>query len=298
MARAPRQLQGKVVAITGGARGIGRATAAALAREGARVAIGDVDPAAAEAAAKKIGSGTLALELDVTDRASFEAFLDRVEAELGPLEVMVNNAGILHLGPFVDEDEASQARQIDINLHGPITGTKLALRRMRRHGRGHIVNVASSAGKVAAPGIATYSATKHGVVGFTEAVRWEQRGSGIDFSIVIPGVVRTEMIAGYKEVRGVQDVEPEDVAAAIADALKFPRLEVFVPPAVGRISRVLNVVPRPVREAVLRAMRVDQVTWLADRSARSEYEARAAASEPKLDAAADEQPARTASATE
>jgi NAD(P)-dependent dehydrogenase (short-subunit alcohol dehydrogenase family) len=298
MARAPRQLQGKVVAITGGARGIGRATAAALAREGARVAIGDVDPAAAEAAAKKIGSGTLALELDVTDRASFEAFLDRVEAELGPLEVMVNNAGILHLGPFVDEDEASQARQIDINLHGPITGTKLALRRMRRHGRGHIVNVASSAGKVAAPGIATYSATKHGVVGFTEAVRWEQRGSGIDFSIVIPGVVRTEMIAGYKEVRGVQDVEPEDVAAAIADALKFPRLEVFVPPAVGRISRVLNVVPRPVREAVLRAMRVDQVTWLADRSARSEYEARAAASEPKLDAAADEQPARTASATD
>jgi NAD(P)-dependent dehydrogenase (short-subunit alcohol dehydrogenase family) len=298
MARAPRQLQGKVVAITGGARGIGRATAAALAREGARVAIGDVDPAAAEAAAKKIGSGTLALELDVTDRASFEAFLDRVEAELGPLEVMVNNAGILHLGPFVDEDEASQARQIDINLHGPITGTKLALRRMRRHGRGHIVNVASSAGKVAAPGIATYSATKHGVVGFTEAVRWEQRGSGIDFSIVIPGVVRTEMIAGYKEVRGVQDVEPEDVAAAIADALKFPRLEVFVPPAVGRISRVLNVVPRPVREAVLRAMRVDQVTWLADRSARSAYEARAAASEPKLDAAADEQPARTVSATE
>jgi NAD(P)-dependent dehydrogenase (short-subunit alcohol dehydrogenase family) len=293
MARAPRQLQGKVVAITGGARGIGRATAAALTREGARVAIGDVDAAAAEAAAKEIGSGALALELDVTDRASFEAFLDRVEAELGPLEVLVNNAGILHLGPFVDEDEASQVRQIDINLHGPITGTKLALRRMRRHGRGHIVNVASSAGKVAAPGIATYSATKHGVVGFTEAVRWEQRGSGIDFSIVIPGVVRTEMTAGYKEVRGVQDVEAEDVAAAIVDALEFPRLEVFVPRAVGRISRVLGVVPRGVREAVLRAMRVDQVTWQADRSARSAYEARAAASEPKLDAAAEEQPAKT-----
>jgi NAD(P)-dependent dehydrogenase (short-subunit alcohol dehydrogenase family) len=298
MARAPRQLQGKVVAITGGARGIGRATAAALAREGARVAIGDVDPRAAEAAAEEIGSGTLALELDVTDRASFEAFLDRVEAELGPLEVMVNNAGILHLGPIVDEDEASQVRQIDINLHGPITGTKLALRRMRRHGRGHIVNVASSAGKVAAPGIATYSATKHGVVGFTEAVRWEQRGSAIDFSIVIPGVVRTEMIAGYKEVRGVQDVEPEDVAAAIVDALEFPRLEVFVPPAVGRIWRALNVVPRGVREALLRAIGVDKVTWQADRSARSAYEARAAASEPKLEAAAREQPARTASPTE
>lgn len=197
-----------------------------------------------------------------------------------------------------DEDEASQVRQIDINLHGPITGTKLALRRMRPRGRGHIVNVASSAGKVAAPGIATYSATKHGVVGFTEAVRWEQRGSGIDFSIVIPGVVRTEMIAGYKDVRGLQDVEPEDVAAAIVDALKSPRVEVFVPRAVGRISRLLNVVPRRVREAVLRAMRVDQVTWQADRSARSAYEARAAASEPKLDAGEREQPAKTAGATD
>jgi len=296
--RAPRRLQGKVVAITGGARGIGRAVAAALAREGARVAIGDIDASAARAAAQQIGSGTLASQLDVTDRASFEAFLERVEAELGPLEVMVNNAGILHLGPFVEEDEASQVRQLDINLHGPITGTKLALRRMSPRGRGHIVNVASSAGKVAAPGVATYSATKHGVVGFTEAVRWEQRGSGIDFSIVMPGVVRTEMIAGYKQIRGLQDVEPEDVAAAIVDVLKFPRVEVFVPRAVGRISRMLTVLPRGLREAVLRAMRVDQVTWQADRSARSAYEARAAASEPKLDAGESEQRAKAASETD
>jgi len=149
--RAPRRLQGKVVAITGGARGIGRAVAAALAREGARVAIGDIDASAARAAAQQIGSGTLASQLDVTDRASFEAFLERVEAELGPLEVMVNNAGILHLGPFVEEDEASQVRQLDINLHGPITGTKLALRRMSPRGRGHIVNVASSAGRLRHP---------------------------------------------------------------------------------------------------------------------------------------------------
>ena len=283
MARATRPLQGKVVAITGGARGIGRATAAALAGKGARVAIGDIDGATAEATAEEIGSGTIALQLDVTDRASFEAFLDRVEAELGPLEVMINNAGILHLGPFVDEEEAGQIRQVDINLHGSIRGTKLALRRMRPRGRGHIVNVASSAGKFTPPGIATYTATKHGVVGFTEAVRWEHRDSGIDFSIVMPGIVRTEMIAGYKEVRGVQDVEPEDVAAAIVDALESPRLEVFVPRTIGRLGRVLNVMPRAVREAVMRAMRVDQVTWQADRSARSAYEARAAASEPKLE---------------
>jgi NAD(P)-dependent dehydrogenase (short-subunit alcohol dehydrogenase family) len=283
MAREPRQLQGKVVAITGGARGIGKATAAALVREGARVAIGDIDEAAANSAATELGSGTIACELDVTDRTSFESFLDRVEGELGPIDVMINNAGILHLGPFVDEDEASQIRQVDINLHGPITGTKLALRRMRQRGRGHIVNVASSAGKLTPPGIATYTATKHGVVGFTEAVRWEQRGSGIEFSLVMPGIVKTEMIAGYKDVRGVQDIEPEDVAAAIVDALKFPRVDVFVPKVIGPIWRVVNVLPRRLREAVLRLMKVDQATWQADLSQRTAYEARAAASEPGLE---------------
>jgi NAD(P)-dependent dehydrogenase (short-subunit alcohol dehydrogenase family) len=266
--------------VTGGARGIGRATAAALARAGGRVAIGDVDADAAHQAADEIGSGAAAYGLDVTDQDSCESFLARVEADLGPLDVMINNAGILHLGSFVDEDEASQVRQVDINLHGPMTGTKLALRRMLPRGRGHIVNVASSAGKFTPPGIATYTATKHGVVGFTEAVRWEQRGSGIDFSIVMPGVVRTEMIAGYKDVRGVQDISPEDVAEAIVDALRFPRLEVYVPKSVGVLVRVLNAAPRRVREAVLRAMKVDQVTWEADRSARKGYEDRAAASEP------------------
>ncbi|MDX6666986.1 MAG: hypothetical protein QOK04_366 [Solirubrobacteraceae bacterium] len=283
MAREPRQLQGKVVAITGGARGIGRATAAALVREGARVAIGDIDEAAANAAAAELGGGTIACELDVTDRASFESFLDRVEGELGPLDVMLNNAGILHLGPFVDEDEASQIRQVDINLHGPITGTKLALARMRPRGRGHIVNVASSAGKLTPPGIATYTATKHGVVGFTEAVRWEQRGSGIEFSLVMPGIVKTEMIAGYKDVRGVQDIEPEDVAAAIVEALRFPRVDVFVPKVIGPIWRIVNLLPRGLREAILRAMKVDQATWQADLSQRTAYEARAAASEPGLE---------------
>jgi NAD(P)-dependent dehydrogenase (short-subunit alcohol dehydrogenase family) len=280
VARAPRSLQGKVVAVTGGARGIGRATAAALARKGARVAMGDVDAAAGRAAAEELGAS--AFQLDVTDRVSFEAFLDRVETELGPVDVMINNAGILQLGPFVDEDETSQARQVDINLHGPMTGTKLALRRMLPRGRGHIVNVASSAGKLAPPGIATYAATKHGVVGFTEAARWEQRDSGIEFSIVMPGVVRTEMIACYKDVRGVDDVAPEDVAAAIVDALEFPRLEVFVPRSLGGLWKLLVILPRRAREAVLRALKVDQVTWQADRSARSAYEERAAASEPGL----------------
>ncbi|MDX6699046.1 MAG: hypothetical protein QOE65_2443 [Solirubrobacteraceae bacterium] len=285
MARRPeRSVAGKVAAVTGGARGIGRATAAALARAGARVAIGDLDGELAARTGSEIGA--LGLQLDVTDRASFETFLDEVETALGPLDVLVNNAGILHLGPFLEEDEAATRRQFDVNVFGVVNGTRLAVPRLLRRPEGHLVNVASSAGKIAPPGIATYTATKHAVVGLTESVRAEHAGSGLEFSIVMPGVVRTEMIAGYEEARGVQKVEPEDVAAAIVAALRRPRVDVFVPRALGPVSRFMALLPRPAREALNRALKVDRVTWDADRSARDAYEARAAASDPRHEPAA------------
>src|SRR3954471_16802119 len=225
--RASRPVAGRVVAITGAARGIGRATAEALAREGAQVAIGDLDAEAAQRTGQELGCA--AHELDVTDPDSFERFLDWVDNELGPLDVLVNNAGILHLGPFLEEDEAATRRQVDVNLLGVIHGTRLGVRRLRERGGGHLVNVASSAGKVTPPGIATYTATKHAVVGLTEAVRLEQRGSGIDFSIVMPGVVRTEMIAGYAKSPVVSEITPEDVAQEIVEALRTGRVDVWVP---------------------------------------------------------------------
>jgi len=126
MAKAPRSLAGKVVAITGGARGIGRATAAALIREGARVAIGDIDVALAERTAQELGGSTLGLPLDVTDRGSFEAFLREAESQLGLLDVLINNAGIMPVGPFIQESDATARRLVDINLHGDIFGSKLA----------------------------------------------------------------------------------------------------------------------------------------------------------------------------
>jgi NAD(P)-dependent dehydrogenase (short-subunit alcohol dehydrogenase family) len=270
---AERPIAGRVVAITGAARGIGRATAAALVRDGARVAIGDLD---AEAVARTAGElGCASHELDVTDPESFERFLAWVEAEVGPLDVLVNNAGILHLGPFLEEDAAATRRQVDVNLLGVVHGTRLALPRLRARGGGHLVNVASSAGKLAPPGIATYTATKHAVVGLTEAVRAEERGSGIEFSIVMPGVVKTEMIAGYARTPLVRWVEPEDVADAIVDALRRPRVDVFVPRSLGRIYKVMQLLPRRAREGLTRLLGVDRVTWEADRSARGDYEARA-----------------------
>src|SRR5579862_2061496 len=129
MAKAPKSLAGQVVAITGGARGIGRATAAALIAQGARVAIGDIDATLVETSATELGAGTVGLELDVTSRESFARFLDETERRLGPLDVLINNAGIMPIGPFVEESDATAARMIDINLHGVLFGSKLALER-------------------------------------------------------------------------------------------------------------------------------------------------------------------------
>ena len=184
MAKQERILAGETAAITGGARGIGRATAAAFLRRGMKVAIGDVDLEAARQTASELGPSAVALPLDVTDRSSFSSFLDGAEEQLGPVDVLVNNAGIMQLGRFIDEDDLTARRMVDINLHGVIFGMKLALERMIPRDRGHIVNISSQAGKFGSPGGATYSATKHAVVGLTEAVRGELRLMGTHTSTV------------------------------------------------------------------------------------------------------------------
>ncbi len=282
MAKQRRSLNGKVVAITGGARGIGRATAAALVRRGCRVAIGDLDLALAEQTAAALGGGTVALPLDVTDRSSFRAFLDEAECRLGPIDVVVNNAGIMPVTPFADEGEDSVRRQVDINLHGVIAGTQLAIERMAPRHSGHIVNIASQAGKAGIPGIATYAATKHAVVGLSEAVRAELRGSGIEVACVMPTVVNTELTSGVGQ-RWVKPVEASDVADEIVDALEVPRFDVFVPRANGAMYKVLSLIPRGAREALGRLMKVDKLMTDVDHGARRAYEERVAHSEPALE---------------
>jgi NADP-dependent 3-hydroxy acid dehydrogenase YdfG len=283
MARQPRSLTGKVVAITGGARGIGRATAAALVRKGARVAIGDLDAELAERTAAELGGGTVALALDVTDRDSFERFLDDAEEQLGPLDVLVNNAGIMPLGRFVDEDDLTAQRMVDINVHGVMFGMKLALPRMERRGRGHIVNLASQAGKGGFPGGATYCGTKHFVVGVSEAVRAELHDTDIEISCVMPAVVNTELGSGLPETRAIKVLQPEDVADAIVDALERPKFDVWVPRESVGIYKVMQLLPRSAREGIGRFLKADKVLADADANARAAYEDRAAHSEPALD---------------
>jgi NADP-dependent 3-hydroxy acid dehydrogenase YdfG len=284
MADQPRILAGRVAAITGGARGIGRATARALVEQGMKVAIGDVDLTVAEQTATELGAGAIALPLDVTDRDSFSAFLDGAEERLGPLDVLVNNAGIMHLGRFLEEDDLTAHRMVEINLHGVILGTKLALERMVPRNRGHVVNIASGAGKFGAPGGATYSATKHGVVGLTEAVRGEMRlvGADVRLSYVIPAVVNTELGSGLVRSRGVKTLEPREVGAAIVEALQRGTVDVWVPRSVKPISLLTSIMPRRRAEAVGRALRVDRILYGADAGVRRGYELRAARSETGL----------------
>lgn len=279
MAKERRSLSGKVVAITGGARGIGKATAAALVNKGCRVAIGDLELELAEKTAAHLGGGTVALPLDVTDRGSFEGFLDEAERQLGPIDAVINNAGIMPVTPFVEESEDSIRRQIDINLIGVITGTQLAIKRLRSRGNGYIVNIASQAGKSGLPGIATYSGTKHAVVGISEAVRAELRDTGVEVLCVMPTVVNTELTSGVGQ-KWIKPVEAEDVANEIVEAMEVPRFDVFVPRANGALYKILSPLPRSWREAIGRAMKVDKLMLEVDHGARRAYEERAAKSEP------------------
>ena len=284
MAKEPRVLSGQVAAITGAARGIGKATAEAFVRQGMKVAIGDLDLAEAQRTADQLGAGTIALELDVTDRTSFTEFVDAVEERLGPLDVLVNNAGIMPVGRFEEEDEATTIRQVDINVHGVVTGTRLAIRRMKPRGRGHIVNIASIAGLAPGPGVATYVGTKHFVVGLSESVRLELRGSGVEVSTVCPAPVQTELFSGLDAGKTLEPIPPHEVAEAIVKSLQFPLGVRVVPASLGRIIKFTSVFPQNVQERVAKLLGADEgVLRNIDHAARASYEERAARSEPGLD---------------
>jgi NAD(P)-dependent dehydrogenase (short-subunit alcohol dehydrogenase family) len=265
----PRSLSGTVVAITGGARGIGHATAHAAAREGARVAIGDLDAQLAANVATEIGGDGVGV--DVTDRPAFTAFLDGVEHRLGAIDVLVNNAGIMPAGAIDIEDEAITARAIAINLEAVIHGTREAVRRMKPRGTGHIVNVSSAVSKVAGSHCATYVATKFGVAGFSEAVAIELRGTGVEMSVIRPSLCHTELTSGFAGLRGMPFIEPADVAARIVETLKRPRFDVPVPKSLGPMLWLNQALPFRARLALAHLTKADDVFNHIDPEQRAAY---------------------------
>lgn len=268
----PIRLAGAAVAITGGARGIGRATAHAFAARGSRVFIGDLDADLAAAAAAEVGGHGLGL--DVRSRESFAAFLGAVDEAGAPLTVLVNNAGIMPAGRFTDEDDAITDAILDINIRGVLTGSKLALPGMLARGTGHIVNVSSYLGKVPAAGLATYCASKHAVVGFSEALRDELAGSGVTVSVVLPCAVRTELTAGVRLGGVLPTVNPEDIADAVVAACAHRRAVVAVPAWMRSYEATAAALPDRLVAAVRGRLTRNRVLRTLDTVARAGYDGR------------------------
>jgi 2-hydroxycyclohexanecarboxyl-CoA dehydrogenase len=224
------RLEGRTALVTGGASGIGAATARRLAADGARVAIGDLDVDAARSVAGEIDG--LATELDVSDTGSVGRAVAAVNERLGPVDVLVNNAGTDRFGYFLHTDEALWDFVLGVNLRGVLACTHAVLGAMHERGGGSIVNVASEAGRVGSQGSATYSAAKAGVIGFTKAIARESARFGVRCNAVAPGPIETPLLNSAEEQLGelgarlkqamidataVRRIgQPDEVAAVIA----------------------------------------------------------------------------------
>jgi len=223
-----RGLEGKVALVTGAGRGIGKAIATRLAAEGARVAVADLDVETASATAKEIGGGAIAVKMDVTDTASVQGGVAEIVKQLGPVDVLVNNAGWDKVEPFVKSQEETWDRVIAINLKGPIRCARAVLDSMIERKRGKIVSISSDAGRVGSTGEAVYSAAKAGVIGFSRTLARETARYSINVNVVCPGPTNTPLlqdIAGgndklieslRKAIPMGRTGEPDDIAGAVA----------------------------------------------------------------------------------
>jgi 2-hydroxycyclohexanecarboxyl-CoA dehydrogenase len=226
------RLEGKTALVTGGAHGIGAAVVEALAADGAAVAVADVDLESArrvaDQVAAKFETGMLTVHLDVSDRQRVVEAVDRVERELGPIDVLVNNAGIDVIGPFVESTEEGWDRIIAVNLRGTINTCHAVLQKMIERESGVIVNTGSEAGRVGSSGEAVYSATKGGVVSFSKTLAREVARYGIRVNCVSPGPTDTALLGQVADVSpGLRDAlergipmrriaQPSDLAPVVA----------------------------------------------------------------------------------
>ncbi len=192
-----RQLEGKVAFVTGAASGIGLRIAEELAREGARVALADLEGPAAEAAAARIaggGTGAIGVRCDVTSEAQIQAALDQAVSQFGRLDVLVNNAGLQHVAPIEEFPTAKFELLVRVMLIGPFIATKHVFPVMKRQRAGRILNVASINGLVGFAGKAAYNSAKHGLIGLTKVAALEGAAHGITVNALCPGYVDTPLV--------------------------------------------------------------------------------------------------------
>jgi clavulanate-9-aldehyde reducatase len=227
-------LTGQVIAVTGASSGIGEATALACSRAGATVALAARRVERIEALAQRIaaeGGRAIAVPTDVGDEAQARAFVQRTHSEFGRLDVLVNNAGVMLLGPIEHAPTEEWRRMIHANVFGVLYCTHAALPLMREQGSGHVVNVSSVAGRVARAGSGVYNLTKFGVGAFSESLRQEGVAMGVRVTLIEPGAVATELPGHNREevleqmakrFAGVTPLQADDIAAAVLYAIGQP----------------------------------------------------------------------------
>jgi clavulanate-9-aldehyde reductase len=227
-------LSGQVVAVTGASSGIGEATALACAQAGAHVALAARREDRIQALAQRIndeGGRAIAVPTDVGEEAQARAFIERAHAELGRLDVLVNNAGMMLLGPIESAPTEEWRQMIHVNVFGVLYCTHAALPLMREQGSGHVINVSSVAGRVARAGSGVYNLTKFGVGAFSESLRQEGVALGVRVTLIEPGAVATEL-SGHnrpevleqiqRRFEGVTRLSAQDIAGAILYAIGQP----------------------------------------------------------------------------
>lgn len=272
-------IRGKTIVITGAARGIGYATAKALLARGARVVIGDRDVAVLDHAVTELlrhGQVT-GYPVDVTDAESFAVFLDKARADgTGQIDVLINNAGVMPVGPFLEQTEQAIRTSIEVNFYGVLTGCRLVLPEMVKRRGGHIVNIASLSGMIAVPGQVVYAGTKFAVVGLSTAMADEFAPQGVHVSCVLPTFTNTELISGTKATGAQKPVQPEDIAAAVVKVLDKPSItHLSVPGPLRAVSALTQLLGPRARRWLAHKLGNDTVFLNYDTGARSSYEQRA-----------------------